>query len=154
MCKEPLIKDINDGSTGLKADLMIRGFRGPQLRGSFDIGVTNSDAKCDSAKTFKKTSEYAELRKNKNTRHISFTPLVFSVDRVLSKQFQTFTERLVDRLATKIGILTWLCTRLSFSVLRATKLCIRGHERNFFLWVLKTSQWCFNATKMSTSFCT
>jgi len=52
MCKEPLIRYTNDGITALKADLMIRSFRGTQLRGSFDIGVTNTDTKCDSDKTF------------------------------------------------------------------------------------------------------
>ena len=124
--REPLIREGCEGSTALKADLLIRGFWTPQENASFDIRVTDTDANSYSAKSSEQVLAMCEAEKKQkyqtacSERHISFTPLVVSVDGVLAKEFQMFTKRLADRLAGKFGkpystIITWLRTRISFA---------------------------------------
>uniref|UniRef100_A0A1X7T2U1 Uncharacterized protein n=1 Tax=Amphimedon queenslandica TaxID=400682 RepID=A0A1X7T2U1_AMPQE len=60
-----------------------------------------------------------------------FTPLCMTVDGLLGPESNSFLKRLADRLSNKWDqpystVICWLHTRLSFALLRATNLCIRG----------------------------
>ena len=61
----------------------------------------------------------------------SFTPLVFSALGGMSKPAETTYKRLASLLATKKNqqynvMITFICCRLSFSLLRSAIICLRG----------------------------
>ena len=60
-----------------------------------------------------------------------FTPLCVSVDGMLGREATVFLKRLGDRLAVKwergySEVMSWIRARLSFAILRASILCLRG----------------------------
>ena len=73
----------------------------------------------------KKYSEAAALHR------ASFTPLVVSVDGVLGREANFIVKHLAEKLAHKwekfnSEVLGWMRARLSFAILRATNLSLRG----------------------------
>ena len=61
----------------------------------------------------------------------SFTPLVFSTFGGISGATKVFYKRLADLLSVKKSldystVMSWLCCRLSFSLLRSVIDCLRG----------------------------
>ena len=115
--------------------------RGVWIKGSrafFDIRVFNPLAPTYSNQTLKaahrsnensKKREYAE--RVLNIEHGSFTPLVFSCLGGMSTECSHFYNRVADKLSEKRDLntskgRTWVRTKLSFSLLRSTNLCIRG----------------------------
>ena len=76
-----------------------------------------------------KKREYNE--RVQEVEHGSFTPLVFSCFGGLSVECTHFYNRIAEKLAEKRNISSskakaWIRTKLSFSLLRTTNLCIRG----------------------------
>ena len=135
--KEPEIKAATEMSPGLRADLLVRGVWHPQQYASFDLRVTDTDASSYGDKSSQQVLRAAEEEKKSKylnaceMRHVSFTPLVASVDGLLAPAFQHFLKVLAGRLAEKWDkpyskIASWIRTRLSFAIFRATNLCIRG----------------------------
>ena len=75
-----------------------------------------------------------------NIEHDTFTPLVFSVNGGIGPEYSVFHKNLADKiahkhLADKIAaknrdrydrVLTWIRCKLSFLVLKASLLCLRG----------------------------
>ena len=64
-------------------------------------------------------------------QHASFTPLCIIVDGLVGPKMSVFIRRLSDQLATKWDrpysiILNWVRTKISFTLVCATDLCIRG----------------------------
>ena len=60
-----------------------------------------------------------------------FTPLCVSIDGMLGAEAEFFLKRLGDFLAVKWErpfsvVMGWIQARLSFAILRATMLCVRG----------------------------
>ena len=88
----------------------------------------------------KLTAAYNTMEKSKkgkynqrilNVEHGSFTPLVFSSFGGMGLEANRFYHRLSEKIAEKRGdplsvTKNWLRTRLSFSLLRSTLLCLRG----------------------------
>jgi len=78
----------------------------------------------------------AEVEKKKYSaaclaHRTSFTPLCFLVDGMLGTEARFFLCRLVDRLSSKWErpyslVMGWVQARLSFAVLQATMICVRG----------------------------
>ena len=73
----------------------------------------------------------AEVEKKKSSAAClahcaSFTPLCFSVDGMLGTEARFFLHRLADRLSSKAVQFDDGLARLSFSVLQATMICVRG----------------------------
>ena len=135
--KEPLIREHSNEQPALRADLLVRGVWSYQDTASFDIRVTDTEAKSYNNKSSKAVLMQCEEEKKKKysqacaEKHISFTPLVFSVDGLIGTECQVFLKRLAERLASKWDkpygqTISWIRTRVSFAVLRATNLCIRG----------------------------
>ena len=137
--REPIIREADDENhlTGLVADLSARGVWHPQGTASFDIRVIDTDAVSylgrkpsavlASAETEKKTKYTAACTE----RNVSFTPLVTSVDGALGDEFNAFMKRLAHGLSSKwerpyARVMGWVRCRMSFAILRATNLCVRG----------------------------
>ena len=115
--------------------------RGVWMRGSrafFDVKVFNPLARTYSNQTLKaahKTNENIKKRMYNerviNVEHGTFTPLVFSCLGGMSVECAHFYNRMADMLSEKRNISTsqgrtWVRTKVSFCLLRATHLCIRG----------------------------
>ena len=139
--REPVVREAeeatNQPAPALVADLLVRGVWYPQEPASFDIRVVDTDASSylnrtpmailKSAETEKKTKYHEACTE----RHTSFTPLVISVDGVMAPECEKFVRHLSERLSYKWNrkysqIVSWIKTRLSFAIVRATYLCIRG----------------------------
>ena len=121
--------------------------RGVWMRGSrafFDIRVFNPLAQCYSQSTLKaahKSNENSKKREYNQrileVEHGSFTPLVFSSFGGMSIECNNFYNRVAEKIAEKRDIApsiakSWLRTKLSFSLLRTTHLCIRGSRTKLF----------------------
>ena len=69
--------------------------------------------------------------------HDTFTPLVFGTNGAMGVECAKFHKLLAAKLAQKNGkhystVMQWLKTRLSFSILRSTLLCLRGMRMPFY----------------------
>ena len=121
--------------------------RGVWIKGSrafFDVRVFNP-----LAQTYFKSSMKAAHKSNENTKkreynnrvleieHGSFTPLVFSCFGGMAVECSNFYNRIADKLAEKRDIMSsvaksWIRTKISFSLLRTTNLCLRGSRGKRF----------------------
>ena len=64
-------------------------------------------------------------------RRASFSPFVVTVDGALGPEAVLFLRRLAEKLSSRWEksygeVLGWIRARLSFAVIRATNLCLRG----------------------------
>ena len=137
---QPLDGEQISGLTGdeAKPDIRARGFWRQGQNAFFDIRVTNtnctSQASMSTEKIYKKHE--AEKKRNYNQRimqieHGTFTPLVYAVNGGFAPECTKFNKQLAERIAKKTGdkyssIITWIRCKLSFIILRAALLCIRG----------------------------
>ena len=103
----------------------------------FDIHVVDTDTPSYSHRDVAAiTSSAEEDNKRKycdaaEVRHASFTPLVVSVDGVLGWEAECFIKLLAEKIAIKWKksypeVAGWIRARLSFAILMATKLSLRG----------------------------
>ena len=103
----------------------------------FDVHVTDTDAQSHSQRVVTAVLSSAEEEKKKKyseaaaLRRASFTPLVVSVDGVLGQEANFFVKLLAQKLAHKWDkssreVIGWMRARLSFTILRANNLCLRG----------------------------
>ena len=103
----------------------------------FDIHVIDTDAPYylhrDVASILSSAEEEKKRKYNDaaDARCVSFTPLVVSVDGVLGREAECFIQLLADKIAQKwkttyAEVAGWIRARLSFAILRATNVCLRG----------------------------
>ena len=136
--------NIRDGTPALIADISIRGLWQPQ-----DCSLAwcaSSRHQCTFTHTC--TSEHtdavlssAEEKKRKynsaaEARRASFTPFVVSTDGMLGREANFLLKRLAQSISIKwdkpLGQTTgWLRAKLSFAILRATNLCLRGSRNKW-----------------------
>ena len=104
----------------------------------FDVRVFNPSAPTN--RSHQLTANYRRHEKEKRCtyeQHVreveraSFTPLVFAASGGMGKAATVFYKRLAALLAQKrhqpySTTMGWLCTALSFALLRSTVLCLRG----------------------------
>ncbi len=115
--------------------------RGVYVRGSKvfgDVKVFNPLTKAYSKQTLNgahKSNENEKKRKYGervlNVEHGTFTPLIFSCLGGMSTECTHFYNRIADKWSEKRNLpsskgRTWIRTKISFSLLRTTNLCIRG----------------------------
>ena len=137
--REPIVKesDNDTGTPALIADLSIRGVWLPQAEALFDTRVVDTDARSYTSRSPMDVLTSAEREKrNKYTaaceeRRAIFTPLCVSVDGMMGKDAARFLRRLADRLSCKweknySRVIGWIRTCMSFAILRASILCLRG----------------------------
>ena len=136
---EPIVQEANDacGIPSLVADLSIRGVWQSQTVALFDIRVIDTDAPLylhrDVASVLSSAEEEKKRKYNDaaEARRASFTPLVVSVDGDLGREAECFIQLLADKIAqiwkkTYAEVAGWIRARLSFAILRATNVCLRG----------------------------
>jgi len=135
--KEPIVCGNSAGSDTLIADLCVRGVWEPQTEALFDIRVVDTDARsyhaCNphdilSSAESEKKCKYLQACQDLCA---TFTPLCVSVDGMLSSEAKFFVWRLGDFLAVKwerlyTVVMGWVRARLSFAMLWAALLCVRG----------------------------
>ena len=132
--KEPVVQEANDAECvpSLMADLSIRGVWQPQTMVLFDVRVTDTGAPSHSILTSAEEEKKKKYSEAATLHRASFTPLVVSVDRVLGREAK---KKIVKRHAQKLAhkweksnseVLGWMRARLSFAILRATNLYLRG----------------------------
>ena len=104
----------------------------------FDIRVTNADAASQKERTVKSILKKHELEKKRsyNTRimeidHGTFTPLVLTTKGVMGHECDVFHKSLAEKLSRKQGekyddIIRYMRIKISFLVLKASLLCLRG----------------------------
>ena len=104
----------------------------------FDVKVFNPLAQSYSNQTLKAAHRSNEKSKKRNyverileVQHGTFTPLVFTCLGGMSIECAHFYNRLAEKISEKRNISigkarTWVRTKLIFSLLRSTNLCIRG----------------------------
>jgi len=137
--REPIVREADDANNipALIADLGVRGVWEPQRETLLDIRVTDTDAFSYCAQPVRSILEKAENEKKRKygtaceQRRVSFTPFITSVDGALGREAKAFVNRLSDGLARKwersySQTFTWVRTRLSFAIIRATSHCLRG----------------------------
>ena len=135
--KEPVVRDGSTGADTLIADLCVRGVWEPQTEALFDIRVVDTDARSYRTRPPRDVLSTAEGEKKRKylqacqDRHATFTPLCVSVDGMLGSESEFFVKRLSDFLAAKWErpysvVIGWVRARLSFAILRAALLCVRG----------------------------
>ena len=69
-------------------------------------------------------------------RHATFAPFVESVDGVLGREARMFVNHLGDSIAdmwkkSHSEVTGWVRAKMSFAILRATNLCLRGSRRKW-----------------------
>ena len=121
-----------------RLDVSARGVWVKGTRAFFDVRVFNPLAHTyakSSIKAAHKNNENAKKREYNerilNIEQGSFTPLVFSCLGGMGVEGMNFYNRVAEKIAEKRKIepsqaKAWLRTKLSFSLLRTTNLCIRG----------------------------
>ena len=135
--KEPVVNDGSAGADTLIADMCVRGVWEAQTEALFDIRVIDTDARSYCTRSPKDVLGTAEGEKKHKylqacqDRRATFTPLCVSVDGMLGSEAEFFVRRLGDFLAAKWErpysvVMGWVRARLSFAILRATLLCVRG----------------------------
>ena len=135
--KEPVVRDGSAGADTLITDLCVRGVWEPQTKALFDIRVVDTDARSYHARSPRDVLGSAEVEKKRKylqacqDRHATFTPLCLSVDGMLGSEAEFFVKRLGDFLAARWErpysvVMGWVRARLSFAILRAALLCVRG----------------------------
>ena len=143
--KEPIVRESTiDDSTSetLIADLRVCGVWEPRVDAIFDVGVVDTDAPSYCSRSPQAVLRSAEVeRKGKyslacQARHASFTPLCFSVDGLLGGEANFFLKCLADHLAARWEkscsvVMGWVKARLSFALLCATMLCVRGSRERW-----------------------
>ena len=123
---------------GARLDLSARGFWGRRQRAFFDVRVYNPNAPSYSNQSPKDLYRRFEQEKKRkyNGRVLeveqgSFTPLVFSNSGGSGPECTKFLRRLSEMMADRrrerqSTVMGWLRTRLSFSLLRSSIICLRG----------------------------
>ena len=127
--------------SGARLDIVVDGFWGmSRERSYFDDRVFNpyaiSNRKSSFSLTYRsheKEKKWLYLQRIRDMEHSSFSPLVFSFTGGMAKEASIFYKRLASLLSEKHGqtystTMAWLRCVLSFSLLRSSILCFRGHR--------------------------
>ena len=135
--REPIIQEPNANSEGLVADMATRGVWQRQCTAMFDVRVVDCDSPSYANRTPQAVLTTAEKDKKRKyvaaceSNHCSFTPLCLTVDGVMGSEMRSFIDRLAECLSIRWDLhysvtVNWVRTKLSFALLQATNLCIRG----------------------------
>ena len=139
---------------GARLDIKARNFWRRGQDAFFDVCVTHVNAPSQKKQETKVTFHRHEERKKRNymerclyVEHATFTPLVIGTNGGMGDECEKFLKNLAELLAKKDGeeysdVMMSLRTMLSFQVLRAAVLCVRGSRR----------PWSQNTSKLSSDF--
>ena len=125
-----------------RLDIKARGFWLKGQNAFFDIRVFDPNALRYFNINLQKSYSRNEMEKKRhyNDRVLevengSFTPLVFSIYSGMVRECQTFYHRLAEMIAEKQNaklpiVISWLRTKICFSLLKSCLFCIRGSRRS------------------------
>jgi hypothetical protein len=149
---EPPLQPVPPGTTfnrsanladNARLDVRARGFWREGQQAFLDIRMTNADCETHKNKTLKAVLRYNEQQKKNhyNTRvvemeHGTFTPIVLTIKGVMGPEANCFHKTLAEKIATKTGeryedVTRLIRVKISFLVLRAAILCLRGSRTLF-----------------------
>ena len=130
-------------SDGARLDICARGFWVAGQKAFYDVRVFNPLAKRYANQSLRKSYEINEKEKKRsyNQRILevdngSFTPLIMNAMGGMGRECQIFYQRLSEKLAdkrkTNISItVSWVKRKISFALMKAVVLCIRGSRTIF-----------------------
>ena len=148
VCTEPVLKPLSGENLptlsvctdGARLDIAADGFWGSRNERAFlDVRVFNPFASSNSSESIATVYRKHEREKKREygprvreVEHGTFTPLVMSSTGGLSREASTFYKHLASLIATKRNqsysqIISYIHCCLSFSLLRSSIRCIRGH---------------------------
>ena len=141
--KEPVVceeKMDDPSSETLIADVRIRGVWQSQVDALFDVRVVDTDAPSYQSRSPQAVLRTAEVEKRRKygaaclARRASFMHLCFSVDGLFGSEADYFLRKLADSLSVKWEknysvVMGYVRARLSFAIIRAALLCVRGSRR-------------------------
>ena len=149
---EPHMIPLDNESFSLKSankteearlDIKVGGFWSRGVNAFFDVRVTHVNSQSNQGKT---TDKIFEEQENEKKRHYNqrvidveqgtFTPLVFGTNGGFGGECDKFIKKLAEKMAVKsdesyASVITWLRTKLSFSILKSVNTCVRGSRRPF-----------------------
>ena len=128
---------------GARIDIRARGFWNVSQDAFLDVGVLYPNASfnhsTDPSSVYRrheqaKKQEYGQ--RIGEVEHGIFTPLVLSTSGGMGREAMTFYKHLADMIAQKrqhsySAMMGWLRCQLSFALLRASIMCIRGRRSSF-----------------------
>ncbi|BES99690.1 Hypothetical protein NTJ_12507 [Nesidiocoris tenuis] len=135
--REPVLRNGNDGSPELVADMKLQGVWDSVRPAFFDHRIINADAASHSSRTWNSIAESAAREKHMKydqaaeDKRGSFSPLICSCDGALHREYGVFQKRMAQALATKwekpySAILGWVRVRTQLSIIRATSMRLRN----------------------------
>ena len=142
--REPIVQEADNSQSipALVADLRVSGVWQPQAKALFDIRVVDTDAQSHVNRTVDSVLASAEKEKRKYNvaaanRHASFSPFVVSIDGYMGprREAKVVLSRFAEKLASLWKkpyptVMGWVQMRMSFAILRATNVCVRGSRQN------------------------
>ena len=149
---EPHLIPLDDESFPLRSantseearlDIKVGGFWSRGVNAFFDVRVTHVNSRSKENKSTKEIFESQENEKKRqynqrviDVEHGTFTPLVFGTNGGFGEECGRFITKLAEKLSHKTDesyatIITWLRTKLSFSILKSVNMCVRGSRRPF-----------------------
>ena len=130
---------------GARLDVVMYGFWGGRFEKAFiDVRVFNPSAKSNQTASFTSVYRRHEQEKKRSyeqrireVEHATFTPLVMSTTGGMGKGATAFFKRLATMLSEKRATpysqtINWIRCRLSFALLRASIMSIRGSRSRKF----------------------
>ena len=144
---EPPLQPVNGVKFRLKSaitgddarlDVRARGFWREGQNAFFDVRTTNADCESQKDKTIKAVLRHHEQEKKNeyNARVMeieqgTFTPIVVTVKGVMGQEAIRYHKALAEKIADKTGekyddVTRLIRTKLSFLVVKASLLCLRG----------------------------
>eukprot|EP00794_Sanderia_malayensis_P006714 gene6714-biopygen5489 len=124
-----------------RSDISARGFWQTGQVAFFDIRVFNPTANRYCSQEISKSYEINEREKKRayndrifEVEHGSFTPIVISATGGMGREAKKFYSRLAEMIGDKRDyslIKAWLRRKISFALVKAIIICIRGSRRIF-----------------------
>ena len=130
-------------SSEARLDLKAGSFWSPGVTAFFDVRVTHVNSTTNKNKSTEQIFQAHENEKKRqylkrvlNIEHGHFTPLIFGTNGGMGTDCSLFVKTLAEKLAVlkneRYSIVTsWIRTRLSFEILKAVNLCLRGSRVPF-----------------------
>ena len=132
--------NIEDDS---RLDVKARGFYRQGQTAFFDIRIAHLNAESNKNLSTEKILARHENEKKRaynrrvlETEHGSFTPLVFGSNGAMGRECATYHKLLAQKISLKEDkpysiVMSWIRTKLSFSLIKSALLCLRGSRRPF-----------------------
>ena len=121
-----------------RLDVRARGFWRQGQNAFFDVRITNETCQSQRDSTINSILRKHEMEKKRqyNQRVIeieqgTFTPLIFTTSGAMGHECHKFHKALAEKISLKkdeqyTEIIRYICVHISFMVLKATLLCVRG----------------------------